>query len=74
MKALTIIFTFIFGAMAGITAYTCLIVGKLEDERIHTRHLSRIIDRMRRTCNGCRKFPDAELNKIDGVNGGVNVQ
>ena len=64
MRALTIIFTFIFGAFAGITAYACLIVGKLEDERIQTRHLTRIIDRMRRTCKGCRKFPDAEINKI----------
>ena len=64
MRALTIIFTFIFGAMAGITAYAMLVVGKLYDERVQMTYLLRIIDRMRRTCKGCRKFPDAEINKI----------
>ena len=64
MKALTIIITFVLGMSAGVMGYACLISGKLSDDRTRFTYLTRIIDRMRRTCNGCRKFPDAEINKI----------
>ena len=64
MQSLIIPIALVFALIAGLFTCALKLLDQLQEERIHNTYLTRIIDRMRRTCKGCRKFPDAEINKI----------